>query len=413
MGAVILMVAASPLVFVFAHRGAAPLALALGAAVACRPSVWRAGVPKFLTRPLLVDPLVRAGLFFLAFCIWIAMTALWSPSSSAWKLALNAGAPVLAAGAIAWEIARRSDAELEPLKRVAEGSLVAATVLLLFEALSGGLLRDLVPPADQSLNRVKDMIALGRGVTALTTVLFAGLALIHRRGRSLWLSAALFAATYLAASRLQISANEGALVGAAFVFFAALRWPRAGVIALSFATLFALAAVPLAAALPVGELLTSAPDGAPISWLQRLVIWKTAGAEALQCLPWGCGAEYARDLSARAGEAMIPGASLPLPVLPIHPHNLFIEIWLELGIPGVVLFGGALICAADALLAARLSRLALAAVLATAASALVASLVETSLWQIWRHGAIVIAALFIALALRSGERVSPAPPSAP
>ncbi|NWG70950.1 MAG: O-antigen ligase family protein [Parvularculaceae bacterium] len=391
-----------PIVLVFMHRGVAPLGLALGAAVALRASVWRAGAPRFLIRPDLRDPLTRAALFFLGFCLWIAASAFWSPSPGAWKLVLNVGAPALAAGAVVFELSRRDPGELKWLAAVAEASLYAAAALLLFEALTGGVLRELIPPPDHSENRAKDMIALGRGVTALATIFFGGFALMQARGRKRTAMAVLFLATYVAASRLQIFANEIALTAAAIAFFVTWRAPRAAVLAVVFASLLALALAPLAAALPVDPIFAAAPDGAPISWLQRLVIWRTAAAEALGCLPFGCGAEYARDFGARTGEAAVPGAGVPLPILPIHPHNVFLEIWLELGVPGVFFFGAALVAGAEALLAARLSRWGVAAAVATAVVTLATAAVETSLWQVWRHGAIVVAVLYIALSERLG-----------
>ena len=97
---------------------------------------------------------------------------------------------------------------------------------------------------------------------------------------------------------------------------------------------------------------------------------------------------------------MTPCREPVLPALPIHPHNVFLEIWLELGIPGVILFGAVIVAGTAALLAARLSRWGVAAAAATAVAVFVTAMVETSLWQVWRHGAIVIAVLYVALAER-------------
>lgn len=393
------LAASIPVAFVFMHRAVAPLGLALGAAVALRASVWRVGAPRFLIRPDLRDPLTRTALLFLIFCVWIAVTAIWSPSPAAWRLLLNVGTPALAAGAIVYEISRRERSELRWLGAVAEASLYGAAGLLLFEALTGGLLRDLIPPADQSEGRVKDLIALGRGVTALATILFGGFALMKSRGRGPVAMAALGVTIYVAASRFQISANEAALIAGTATLLATLLSPRATVLAAAFVALIALASAPLAAALPLEALFAWAPEGTPISWLQRLVIWRTVATEALECLPWGCGAEYARVLGEGLMDDAVPGAGA-LPALPIHPHNLFLEIWLELGIPGVILFGAVIVAGTAALLAARLSRWGVAAAAATAVAVFVTAMVETSLWQVWRHGAIVIAVLYVALAER-------------
>lgn len=397
------LAALTPFVFVFAHRGVAPLALAIGLIVATRAPVWRAGLPRFLIRPNLKDPLVRAALCLLALCGWASASAFWSPSPHAWRLSLSVAGPALAAGAIVFEIARRPAAQTRLLAAAAEAAFVAAVALLLFEALTGGYLRSITPPADQSGGRNIDFVALGRGMTALTTLFFGGIYLSFAKGRRRWFIAALFAGAVVAASRLSIFANELALIVGAASGAAALRAPRAVIVALAVFILIVLAAAPLAALLPVGDMFAATPDGAPVSWLQRLVIWKTAANEAVRCLPWGCGVEYARSLSAAGVTAPVPNAEQGLPILPTHPHNAAIEIWLELGLPGVVLFALAIASAAQAVLSARLGRAAEAAIAASAASFLVEFLVELSLWQAWRLAGAALAAMMIALAIRTQE----------
>ena len=93
------------------------VALALGLLVAAQAPVWRAGVPRFLTRPDFKVPLVRAALFLMAFCLWASASALWSPSPYAWRLSLGVAGPALAAGvamlaATLWR-RHRQGAELE------------------------------------------------------------------------------------------------------------------------------------------------------------------------------------------------------------------------------------------------------------------------------------------------------------
>lgn len=403
MAACVALILVTPIVLVFAHRGVAPLALALGLLVAAQAPVWRAGVPRFLTRPDFKVPLVRAALFLMAFCLWASASALWSPSPYAWRLSLGVAGPALAAGAFAFEIGRRSGAETRLLAAAAEAAVVAAVALLLFEALTGGFLRSVIPPEDHSSGRSSDLVALGRGATALSTLFFGGLYLSFARGRPRWVLALLFLAAFAAASRLTIFANELSLAAGAAAGLCALRAPRTTIAALALLMLLFLAAAPLAAFLPAGEILAATPAGAPVSWLQRLVIWKTAAGEAIRCLPSGCGAEYARALSAAGATAPVPTAGLELPVLPIHPHNVFIEIWLELGLPGAVLLALSIASAAQAVLRSRLGQGALAAIAATAAGFLVECLVELSLWQVWRLSGLALAALLIALGAKTTE----------
>jgi O-antigen ligase len=155
--------------------------------------------------------------------------------------------------------------------------------------------------------------------------------------------------------------------------------------------------------IPTDDIFAMLPDGLPPSWLQRLVIWKTSSEEALRCLPFGCGADYARAFSAAGALAEIPGSATSLPALPIHPHNIFIQLWLETGLPGVFLFAAALISSAEAILARGFSAAASAVIAATAAFVLVVAAVEMSMWQVWRLAAIGIAAVILALAVKMGS----------
>ncbi len=398
----IALAALLPILIVFAHRGVAPVLLAMGLAAATRAGPWNAGMPFFLTRPRLSNPLARTGLLFLAFCLWTTIAGLWSPVEGAWRLSLNVGLPVLAAGAAIWEINGRPSGELKPLARAWTGAIAAAAALLVFEAAAGGYLRAIIPPTDQSPERMRDWISLGRGLTALSTMLFAGLALLVPVWRSKTAAALIFVGIFAAAARFSITANVAGLAAGTIAFYAGRKWPRATIIALAALALLLLAAAPLAALAPLDAIFAAAPEGLPASWLQRLVIWKTAAVEALGCLPLGCGADYARALSEAGAVASIPGAAEALPALPIHPHNLFLELWLEMGIPGVVLFGAALVGGAQALLARDFAKTAYAVIAATTAFVLVLAWLEMSIWQVWRVAAAGIAGVVLALAIKMG-----------
>ncbi len=101
-------------------------------------------------------------------------------------------------------------------------------------------------------------------------------------------------------------------------------------------------AVLLPGALPVA--LTPAEDcalwaGKP-SAAHRLLIWAYADG-LIDQRPWtGWGLDAARRLGAVAPEAAVPGcarASLgrdTVPLLPLHPHNGALQLWLELGFAG-------------------------------------------------------------------------------
>jgi O-antigen ligase len=103
-------------------------------------------------------------------------------------------------------------------------------------------------------------------------------------------------------------------------------------------------AVLLPMVLPVA--LTPAEDcalwaGKP-SAAHRLLIWAYADA-LIDQRPWtGWGLDAARRLGAVAPEAAVPGCARiglgrdTVPLLPLHPHNGALQLWLELGFAGAL-----------------------------------------------------------------------------
>lgn len=387
-----------PLWIVLAHRGVAPTLLAMGFVAATRGQIWRTGFPYFLSAPGRSAPLARAGLLFLAFCLWAALSGLWAPRPDAPRLALDILTPVLAGGAVIWEMSRRSPAEAAGLARCLAFVGAAAIVLVIFEAATGGFLRTITPPTDLTPGRSRDMIALGRGATIVMVTLFAALWLFFLHVPRKLLVAMLAAGALFAAVKFGIVSNVAGIVLGAAVFWLALRAPQRMLSVVGSTIVAALLLAPLAALIPAEQAIAALAGKLPVSWLQRLAIWENAGHLAIDCLPFGCGAEYSRAVHALGVKIAIPGAPVPLSVMPVHPHNLFLQIWLEFGLPGVALLAASLVYAIRAAKTAALSRVEIALVAATATGFLVSALVEASLWQVWRLSAPLLAGLFIAAA---------------
>jgi O-antigen ligase len=86
-------------------------------------------------------------------------------------------------------------------------------------------------------------------------------------------------------------------------------------------------------------------------------------------------------------------------MMPLHPHNNAIQLWLELGLPGALI--------GVALIAVLLRRLAApdlepgvrTVALAALAAALVIACLSYGLWQGWWLGALWLASLFATVVL--------------
>jgi O-antigen ligase len=159
-----------------------------------------------------------------------------------------------------------------------------------------------------------------------------------------------------------------------------------------------LALAPLAALIPVQGAFAYFGETAPASWLQRLSIWKVSAARIFDGLPFGYGADSTRIWHKTTPMIDIPGAPGPLPASGVHPHNLFLQVWLELGLPGVIALGAFIYCAAAILMRAHFSRGVAAAIGGAVVVFFGTFMVGGSLWEVWRFASIALAAMGAALA---------------
>ena len=133
------------------------------------------------------------------------------------------------------------------------------------------------------------------------------------------------------------------------------------------------------------------------TWYHRLAIWDSAAARIADGMPLGFGADYARMWTESAPVVEVPGAQVPLSVMPLHPHNVILQIWLELGLPGVISLGLFFYFGGVALRRASLPTPIIAVTVGALAAIVVSLMVEGSLWQVWRLAAMALAAMGVAL----------------
>lgn len=386
-----------PLALMLSHRAVAPLLLIAGLVIGMKPLIWQQGVTRFFMQPRLSDPLAIAGLAFFGFCLWIGVTGIWSPLEDRSRLAINVLLPVLSAGAVIWHIQRSSDDTCRTLAFWFYLSVGVAALLLGIEALTGGALRDLVPPKDESWFRHKDMAALGRGAGGLVLLAIPAFVLLHQRRASVFLPLIFVVLVGIAAFGLGIAANAAGLI-AATIAFAAILFRRALGLGVVFVMLMMMGVSPVIGPIIGYFDLTLIADGKlPTSWVQRLYVWQAVSEATPDALPWGAGPDYTRFL-ARQGELIeISDAFAPLARVPTHPHNIFLQIWLEMGIPGIVLLSLAATAGAKAIVQVATNPSLLAASGALGAAILISFSVEASLWQVWRISILGWAAIGLAI----------------
>jgi O-antigen ligase len=124
--------------------------------------------------------------------------------------------------------------------------------------------------------------------------------------------------------------------------------------------------------------LTETADRIKISAGHRLMIWSFAGERIAERPLTGWGLDAARGMPGgkdpiRAGETW----------LPLHPHNAPLQVWLELGVPGAVLFALLVALPWYGLATVPWPRIFVAAAGTSLAIALIASLATYGIWQEW------------------------------
>jgi len=384
-----------PLTAVFGHKGVAPWLLLASLPAFVRGDFWQSAFGQLFDSPDIKNPFFAAFVAIIVFCIWIFLSGFWSPKAQP-SLMLYVLAPVLVGGSVVWFTLNLPRVWTYRLAIVFSLSITAGVTVLLFEGVTGGFLRGVLPPNDPSPDGSRDIIALGRGVTALAPALFPAGAIVAML-RSRWLGVAVVAIGFLAALSNDVAANVSAVTIGFAAAILALTAPRRALIVGGWILLALLFAAPALALLPVEQIFERFGSVTPASWLHRVAIWQSVAAGIPDGLPFGYGADYARIWRETAPLIDVPGSSIQLSLMPTHPHNVFLQIWLELGLPGVLTMAAAIYFSMRALLRAALPTVVITGIIGAVAAIAVSLMVEGSIWQVWRLAAMALAAMGVAL----------------
>lgn len=378
----------APFVAVLQSKAMAPLALipmAMTLGLGWREG-WRPRAPQ--------GAVLWLGLLL---CAWGALSALWAPEPArAAQQAVALAAMILLAHGAA---GAAQGARLMPWIGL---GLVLGLLAALADWQSGNALRAAV----RGLKEVPEalMFGLKPAASLMALLLPLGFALPWpwvARAALLVLGAAVLITLPGETARLATIAG----LAAALVSLAAPRLvPRlvGAVVALAI----------LAMPLLVGLIPKIPSTGLPASAVHRLVIWDFAatriaekplmgwGLEASRALPGGRAQPDAAVLDRLNITAPAQRDFLALPhveLMPLHPHNGALQLWLELGGIGALL--GAALVFALGVAAARSSAPAVGA--GMLASAAVTGMLSFGLWQAWWVASLLLALVALALLPRA------------
>lgn len=354
------------------------------------------GFPKRLQFVYAVHSLLFA--LIAIFLTWMAVSIIWSPfPMTAAGLSVVKIAGTCLAGFIA--IAAACDLDEEGSRRVADAlatGVAAASLVLLSVYLveRGGAVRDV--QGSFLFARHFD-----RGATVASILLWPAIYGLVRRdqGRA---AVGLFLITSIAVGISYSLAAKAALIAATFA--AAISWkrPKSGTIATGILMVAIFIAMPfVGSAIPSHEV-TAQWKGINPSTHHRLTIWKHV-SELISADPWiGHGIETSRILGNKQSiTAYLPGRPpVTEALLPLHPHNTALQIYLELGAIGALIGGAALTVIIWRIARSSFDRLYSAASLATFASIYSIAMLSYGAWQTWWLSTILCSVVFM-LAIRS------------
>jgi O-antigen ligase len=351
--------------------------LALGLVLQNR-AAWR----RDLTMPAVI---------FAILVLWGAVSAAWSPDMARSLLIAARLAGLFAAG-LALIAAVPAIAEPQRLARCFFAGIALGVAILAVQRITGGLLtrpffvRGFVAP---QLNQASDTLAI--------LALPAGASLWHwrRPGAAALLVAAAAAAIYgLVGTAAQTSFVAGLVVASLFYRWRAVLAPAAALISILVIVTAPLSFARLAQDGPLLHLAEHFKSSVP----HRLLIWSFVGDRIAEKPLTGWGLDASRAIPG-GKEWIRPGQ----PWLPLHPHNAPLQFWLELGVPGIVLFSLIVARLWLGLGAARWPPLFAAAGAGALAAALAEALATYGVWEEWWVGTLWFALFLILVMARSLE----------
>jgi exopolysaccharide production protein ExoQ len=177
-----------------------------------------------------------------------------------------------------------------------------------------------------------------------------------------------------------MGAELAVAAGAGAAIFAGL-FVRRGATILTIVLAAGILAAPLIASAPQLDALSQRRD-ISVSVYHRAAIWHFTAGKILERPALGWGMHASRTMP--DGKVQFaPGAEL----LPLHPHNAALQIWLELGLVGAIAAAAAMLALGRRIRGDRATRAALAGALL---GAFTVGSVGYGIWQGWWMGALWI-----------------------
>lgn len=384
------MICLLPLVAVLGPHGAVPLGVVSAIVLAADPSA------RAQFAALLRGPLAMALGCLLA---WAAASCFWAPHpADSLLLAVQVLGVMLAGGML---VAGAETADEETGRHAVIALAIAGALFLLLigtELLDGGVVAHLARGWRErfTFNPVLYDRAAATGSIIAWPIAFALWRRVGPRPAILFL-VLLFAFLF----QLEMAAARLAFIVAGVVFLISYWKPRATVRAMIALMLIAILAVPpilvaTGAGRQLPDLAQDLPDQAT-SVKHRLLIGQFVLGKIGEHPLAGFGFDSSRSIPGGQKTA-IEGQS----VLPLHPHNGILQVWLELGVAGAII-AAAIVLLVLRRLATFAPRGPAAMANATFAAFMTIAVISFGIWQNWWLMLAWMAATLAVLAARAEE----------
>ena len=346
------------------------------AALASLAGLFAAGLILSTSRPAWRRGLAIPAKLAAALLVWGCVSALWSidPLRS---LDMTARLSGLFAAGLAMALAADLVSAPRRLNSFLLGGFVLAIAMAATDLATHGALSK--PFSD----RFYQPAWLNQASVAFAILLLPTSAALMARGHKL--AALLFALA--AAATICALAGTAAKVALAAGLATALLcyWRQVGTtrMAALIAVLVIVTAPLTFARLERGSDLVETADAIKLSAGHRLLIWSFVGDRIAEHSLAGWGLDSSRAMPG-GGDPIQPGETW----LPLHPHNAALQLWLELGVPGAVMFALLIGWAWLALAAAEWPRLFAAAAAGSLATGFAASFATYGIWEEWWQGTL-------------------------
>ena len=220
-------------------------------------------------------------------------------------------------------------------KKIAGRGLIAgfvfAAVLLSYEAVSGYRLYHLAVPHQDPQEMERN---LGRGAYILIIMLFPVLLTIKAQHLDTKLKIFVIVAAIFLSTRFGIDLNIITIAVAGIVYGLALVFPRVAIISVNLVASVLIAFAPFIYE-PIAKFAKSlwTPDTIPLSYGRRADMWLYAIDRIKEKPIWGWGLDAAKTFN-----QPIKWRGFDWTVLQMHPHSAPLNLWLEGGAVGALLF---------------------------------------------------------------------------